>query len=329
MKLRGDLMSKNSMKDLKAHIKALKEINHALLKDQMQDVKLNYAWAGSLGHWYWDYATNIVTFNPLKVLALGYKPEDIKEEVDYQFFTSKLHPDDYERVMANMIEHLKGISPAYEVEYRIKTITGDYIWYYDRGVVTKRDKDGKPLFLSGIVFDISEKKKYQEELEEKNRILSEQSSKDSLTMLYNHRSLYENLNNYIANIKKYSPLVIAMLDIDDFKQINDTKGHVFGDSVLKELSSVMIHYARKNDFVARYGGEEFFIAFPNSTLEEAFEVCENIRITFAKNMRTKDTKVTVSIGLSQYTEGNASSFIHQADINLYASKRNGKNKTTR
>lgn len=321
-------MSKKSINELESRIRELEQINDALLKDQMQDVKLNYSWAGSLGHWYWDYTTNKVTFNPLKVMALGYKLNEIDEEVNYQFFTSRLHPDDYESVMENMINHLKGKTPAYEVEYRIKTKNGDYMWYYDRGVVTKRDAQRKPLFLSGIVFDISEKKRYQEELEEKNRILSEQSSKDSLTTLYNHRSLYEHLNTFITHHKKYKPLVVAMIDIDDFKLVNDTKGHVYGDSVLKDLSSIMLHYARKNDLVARYGGEEFFIAFLNSTIEEAYEVCENIRKAFSVKMASKEMKVTVSIGLAQYKEGTSSELIHQADLNLYTSKKNGKNQTT-
>lgn len=321
-------MSEKSVKDLLNRIEALEKINQALLHDQMQDVKLNYSWAGSLGHWYWDYTHNKVTFTPLKVQVLGYHMDELDEEVNYQFFTSRLHPDDYEPVMDNMIKHLKGLSPAYEVEYRIQAKDGSYKWFYDRGVVTQRDASGKPLFLTGIVFDISEKKKYQEELEEKNRILSEQSSKDSLTMLYNHRTLYEKLNHYISHIKSYEPLVIAMLDIDDFKQVNDTKGHIYGDSVLKVLSQIMLHHARKNDFVARYGGEEFFIAFPNSTLEESYEVCEYIRKSFEKEMDLKKWKTTVSIGLSVYQQGSASELVHQADLKLYESKKNGKNKVS-
>jgi len=321
-------MREKSEKELLERIEALEKINQALLQDQMQDVKLNYSWAGSLGHWYWDYTHNKVTFNPLKILVLGYSMDELDEEVNYQFFTSKLHPEDYEQVMENMIKHLKGLSPAYEVEYRIQAKDGSYKWFYDRGVVTQRDSSGKPLFLSGIVFDISEKKKYQEELEEKNRILSEQSSKDSLTMLYNHRTLYEKLNHYISHIKSYEPLVIAMLDIDDFKTVNDTKGHVFGDSVLRDLSAIMIHHARKHDFVARYGGEEFFIAFPNSSIEESFEVCEFIRKSFAKEMDRKKWKTTVSIGLAEYKQGLASEFVHQADLKLYESKKFGKNRTT-
>jgi diguanylate cyclase (GGDEF)-like protein/PAS domain S-box-containing protein len=318
-------MAKESYEELVERIKALEKINDQLLKDQFQDVKLNYSWAGSLGHWYWDYQTNKVTYNPLKVMALGFDLSEIKEEVNYQFFTNRLHKDDYQMVMDNMINHLKGITPAYEVEYRIQAKDGSYKWYYDRGVVTQRDREGKPLFLSGIVFDISEKKKYQEELEEKNRILREQSSRDSLTYLYNHRTLYEKLNDFIHQYQMYKPLVIAMMDIDDFKQVNDTKGHVFGDSILLDLSKIMSHHARKEDVVARYGGEEFFMIFPNSTLDEVYHVCEQIRKDFMKITASHGPKVTLSIGLAQYNHGTASEFIHQADINLYEAKRNGKN----
>ncbi|TNF09201.1 MAG: sensor domain-containing diguanylate cyclase [Bacillota bacterium] len=318
-------MAKETYEELLERIQTLEKINDQLLKDQMQDVKLNYAWAGSLGHWYFDYQANKVTYNPLKVLALGYTKEEIKEEVNYQFFTDRLHPDDYQMVMNNMIDHLKGLTPAYEVEYRIKAKNGSYKWYYDRGIVTQRDREGNPLFLSGIVFDISEKKKYQEELEEKNRMLREQSSRDSLTYLYNHRSLYEKLNEYILHARKYQPLVIAMMDIDDFKLVNDLKGHVFGDSILLELSKIMLHHARKDDFVARYGGEEFFMIFPSSTMDEVYLVCEQIRKDFMKFTSLRGQKITVSIGLAVYEKGTASEFIHQADLKLYESKHNGKN----
>lgn len=319
-------MKDKSYEALIERIEALEKINRELLKDQMEDVKLSYNWAGSLGHWYWDYTTNKVTYNPLKVTALGYELSEIKGEVNYQFFTEKLHPDDYDQVMDNMIQHLKGLTPAYEVEYRIRTKNGDYKWYYDRGVVTSRSKDGKPLFLAGIVFDISEKKRVQEELEEKNRLLSEQSSRDSLTQLYNHRALYEKLQNLIEHIQKHEPLMVSMIDIDDFKLINDAKGHIYGDQILLELAQIMKKHTRSNDLVARYGGEEFLIAFPKTNHKDAVDILNLIRQDFEALGRLYHQKLTISIGMTIFEGYSARETIHQADLKLYQAKHEGKNK---
>ncbi|MFA7378164.1 MAG: PAS domain-containing protein [Bacilli bacterium] len=96
-------------------------------------------------------------FNEKKTLSLGYNPKKIGE-IGFEFFTNKLHPDDYERVMENMRNHLQGKTLAYEVEYRIRHKGGHYIWYYDRGTVVRRDEDGKPLIVAGTHIDITSQK---------------------------------------------------------------------------------------------------------------------------------------------------------------------------
>lgn len=96
-------------------------------------------------HWYWDIETNTITFNPLKVTTLGYEICEIPEHVTYQYFTDKLHPEDYPKTMKAMKDHLYGRIEVYEAEYQIKTKDGRYRWYYDRGKITQRDKDGKPF----------------------------------------------------------------------------------------------------------------------------------------------------------------------------------------
>ena len=114
--------------------------------------------AGNLAWWDWDVKANRVTFNELKVKMLGYEMSDF-ENVGYQAFTDLLHPDDHEKAMQAMRDHLSGEKELYEVEYRIKTSTGEYKWFYDRGSATDYDEEGKPLRLKGIVFDITERKR--------------------------------------------------------------------------------------------------------------------------------------------------------------------------
>ncbi|WP_299578740.1 PAS domain-containing sensor histidine kinase [uncultured Sunxiuqinia sp.] len=147
----------------------------AALTNQLKEVEqLKFAWAGNLGQWSWDVQANKVSFNALKATTLGYDLTEVPQGCEYQFFTDKLHPDDYEPVMQNMRDHLSGKSDAYEVEYRIKTKHGDWKWYYDRGTITQRGPMGEPLFLTGIVFDISERKAIEENHRALIRSLSEQ-----------------------------------------------------------------------------------------------------------------------------------------------------------
>jgi PAS domain S-box-containing protein len=143
------------------------------LNEKEEETLLKFSWTGNLGHWYWDVRKNIVQFNPLKIKAIGYDPSEFSEPIGFQFFTEKLHPDDYEQVMQNMRDHLSGLSSVYEVEYRIKAKDGSWKYYHDRGKITQYDANGKPLLLAGIVFDITKKKEAEQTLMESEKKLRE------------------------------------------------------------------------------------------------------------------------------------------------------------
>jgi diguanylate cyclase (GGDEF)-like protein/PAS domain S-box-containing protein len=314
-----------SKEQLLDRIKSLEMLTQELLNEKEQETRLEYAWTGNLGHWYWNIKTNEVTFNPLKVTTLGYDKSEIPEHVNYQFFTDKLHPEDYQKVMDAMRDHLYGKADVYEVEYRIKAKDGTFKWYYDRGRITQYD-NGKPAFLAGIVFDITEKKETQLELEYKNRILSEISSIDGLTKIGNHRTLIEHLKAEIAEANRTSsPLSIAIFDIDDFKKVNDSKGHVYGDQVLVDVASIIKKSIRCTDFAGRYGGEEFMVIFPNTTLSVASRISERIRQAVEDYNFVNGLRITISGGVSQYNNEKITEFVHSADTKLYSAKRNGKN----
>jgi len=182
----------------------------ALKREKDEDEMLNFPWVGNLGQWFWDVKSNRVTFNPLKALNLGYEKTEIPENCNYQFFTDKLHPDDYEPVMQNMRDHLSGKSGVYEVEYRIRTKSGFWKWYYDRGKVTRRGNSGEPLFVAGIVFDITERK----DLEEKQHILIRSLS----TQMNLHEKLFStimhDLRNPLANVISLTELVKEVLETE-------------------------------------------------------------------------------------------------------------------
>ncbi|MDD4461300.1 MAG: sensor domain-containing diguanylate cyclase [Eubacteriales bacterium] len=282
--------------------------------------------SGNLGHWYWDVVSNTVTFNPLKVTTLGYQMDELPGQVSYQFFTDKLHPDDFQKTMDIMLDHLHGKTPVYEAEYRIRAKDGRYRWYYDRGKVTRYDADGKPVFLSGIVFDITEKKATQVELEEKNKLLAKMSELDGLTRISNHRALVERLKSETERSdQKQTPLAIAIFDIDNFKQVNDSKGHIIGDEVLVHVAAVIRSNIRDTDLAGRYGGEEFLVIFPETDIRGAGLTAERIRQAIAAFPFGETLSISVSGGVQDYRGQSTTELIHEADMKMYQAKRNGKN----
>lgn len=315
-----------SREKLIERILELEVLNSELLSERALETKLEYSWSGNLGHWYWNVKTNEVTFNPLKVTSLGYDISEIPEKVDYQFFTEKLHPEDYDKTMEVMLSHLTGKASVYEVEYRIRCKDGSYKWYYDRGKITKFDEEGKPQLLAGIVFDITDSKVLQSELESKNKALAELSAIDELTQLPNYRTLIRFLESEILMVNRTNkPLSIAIFDIDDFKKVNDTKGHLVGNDVLIEIGKIITKSIRDTDLAGRYGGEEFMVIFSNANIMTASKVAERIRLSIEDHIFGDDLKLTISGGLREYLGEDIDKFINSADKNLLEAKRRGKN----
>ncbi|MGL1892475.1 MAG: GGDEF domain-containing protein [Spirochaetaceae bacterium] len=146
---------------------------------------------------------------------------------------------------------------------------------------------------------------------------------DGLTGLYNARYLHKILEEEITkNSTESVDLAVIMLDVDNFKNYNDTYGHKQGDLVLKSLADVIKRSAREIDISCRYGGEEFTVILPRTTLSAAEDVAERIRTNFEKLKFT-----TVSIGVSEFIHGeNVDQIIERADMALYKAKKGGKNR---
>ncbi|MDZ7795809.1 MAG: PAS domain-containing protein [Candidatus Marinimicrobia bacterium] len=118
----------------------------------------NEAWEkvlydSSFPWWEWDIVRNTVKYNDLKAVMLGYHPEHFREK-GYQAFTELVHPDDYEETMEAMRAVLRKETKLYQTDYRIRTVKGDYLWFMDRGIITRSDGNGRPLRIRGIVIDL-------------------------------------------------------------------------------------------------------------------------------------------------------------------------------
>jgi len=292
-----------------------------------QEEKLDYFWTGNLGHWTWDVKENRTKFNPLKVTALGYKIEELPEKIEIEFFTKKLHPDDYEKNLKALKDLIEGDSPIYEMEYRIRTKDRKWKWFYDRGRIFKRNENGKPEVISGITIDITEKKELLLKLEDKNKLLEIQVMSDGLTNLLSHNTVFSKLEEEVSRSKRYNmDITILLLDIDHLKIINEKFGHQMGDQVLQNIAKKIKENIREVDIAGRYGGEEFLIFFPNTGIENAFIVAERLRVQIEQMDIDEGIKLSISGGIKEYRGESALSFIEEAENMLHRAKSEGGNK---
>lgn len=155
---------------------------------------------------------------------------------------------------------------------------------------------------------------------------------DPLTELYNRRYFQQVLEKEFSRSNRYaSPLSMAMIDIDNFKTLNDTYGHQFGDEVLQVISNLFKDSLRKTDYIARYGGEELIAILPETTIAQAIIPLERLRCKIADHIFMQDFKrinVTVSIGIAQndYNFISTDEFLKETDNALYEAKQKGKNR---
>lgn len=165
-----------------------------------------------------------------------------------------------------------------------------------------------------------------------NAQLEALSTTDYLTNLPNRRAFEKNLQDEMAKADRYGQtLCVAIIDMDHFKQVNDTYGHEGGDMVLKELSRRLECGKRAGDHFGRIGGEEFGLCLPSTDLDQGIIACERYRQLLSQEPYVYDgysIELTVSVGLCQFTtETNQLELIKRADLALYQAKRNGRDQT--
>lgn len=202
--------------------------------------------------------------------------------------------------------------------------------------------DGKQHLLESFI-DITERKRVEEllkvSLAEKEVLvqsLNELATRDGLTGLYNHRTFYALIEDERARARRFDrPVSLLLLDIDHFKYVNDTCGHLAGDSVLRGLSELLGREARAIDRVCRYGGEEITIILPEIDLDAAANIAERLRA--AVEAQTFDVngcaplRITVSIGVASFPAhaDNVQALVAAADAAMYSAKQSGRNRISR
>ena len=205
--------------------------------------------------------------------------------------------------------------------------------------------DRRILFVAEPFYAINDRETIAAELENVKRSLAnketelkavlaqadEVSHTDALTFLPNRKKIVSSLQHEVMFADRYgTPLAISMLDIDHFKRINDTYGHMTGDDVLRKIAMEFREHIRHPDSIGRYGGEEFLVILPHSTIQAAVEqserLCKHVR-SLCIESGDNQILLTVSIGIAQYKihEEDWQQFLSRADNALYQAKNNGRN----
>ena len=288
------------------------------------------------GLWDWNVPQSTVYFSARWKQMLGFAQDEIGGGLDE--WSKRVHPDDLAKVMADVQAHLDGTTPLYVNEHRVSCKDGSYKWILDRGLVVGRDASGKPLRVIGTHSDITERK----QLEDQVRHLA---FHDALTRLPNRRLLVDRLSQTMSGSKRSGNYcALMMLDLDNFKPLNDAHGHLAGDLLLLEVARRLTECVRGADTVARVGGDEFVVmlgeldADKAASARQALEVAEKIRTSLALPYRLTlgeegpagievEHRCTASIGVAVFLNHQTSQadILKQADAAMYEAKEAGRN----
>ena len=282
--------------------------------------------------WKIDWATMTFAYiGPQIEALLGWSPESWMTVEDW---ATRMHPDDREQVV-NFCVAQSQAGVDHEADYRALTKDNGYVWIRDVVHVVRNER-GEVEALIGFMFDITERKKTEEKLIALQKELEALSFKDGLTNIANRRRFDVSLELEWASARSNGqPLSILLFDIDFFKQYNDLYGHVRGDRCLIDIAQTLsLALDGPRDMVARYGGEEFVVLLPQADAAVALKVAERCQRLIQKQaiphaQSPHDQRITVSIGVGTivpHDETKPSSFIEAVDQQLYAAKKNGRNR---
>ncbi len=287
------------------------------------ETRLNLALEAAKGSiWDWNIVTGEVLLGPRWFSRLEYEPNELEPNIDT--WKKLLHPDDRALVEKKLEALLQGETDVYECETRLRTKSGRYIWTIDRGKAIARDQEGKPLRMVGTNIDISKRKEDEEHLHFR-------AYYDALTELPNRTLAFERLSDTIMQGNRYQrKAALLFIDLDHFKQVNDTFGHIVGDEVLVMAAGRLCAAVRESDIVARTGGDEFLTILPEIITQEevtlvAGKILDQMSLPF--EVKGRDLFLGASIGITMIPEDGqeATILLKNADRAMYQAKSKGRN----
>ena len=241
-----------------------------------------------------------------------------RDELYRMTFQDITHPEDLDADLAQLEETLAGERAGYQMEKRYLRPDGEVVWAL-LSVSLVRDAEGAPLHFISQVLDISERKRLEAEL-------SRMATLDDLTGLYNRRFFERELAQQLRLLRRHGGTAsVLFLDLDRFKEVNDTLGHQCGDDLLKHVAAVLTGRLRESDVIARLGGDEFAMLLPMTTAEGAACIVEALEQEFAERpieLEGSAVHARPSIGVAEMdAELDVDGVLRRADQAMYAVKR--------
>ena len=299
-------------------------IDRRLADRSMRESEERYALAAlgaNDGLWDWDLRRDRIFFTPRWKQMLGLRDDEISDEPDA--WLGRVHPDDRERLIGDLQQHLDGRTPHLESEHRIRHADGSYRWMLVRGAAV-RDAAGKAYRLAGSQTDVTQRKEAEEKL-------LHDALHDALTGLPNRSLFTDRLGQAMAFQERRSDyrFAVLFLDMDSFKTINESLGHSQGDRLLVGVAKRLAGCIRPGDTVARLGGDEFAVLLEDyADPDEPIRTAERIHAALAAPHDLEGTEVfasaSVGIAIGAPGYGRPEELLRDADTAMYRAKSMGR-----
>ncbi|MBZ0100215.1 MAG: diguanylate cyclase, partial [Taibaiella sp.] len=274
------------------------------------------------GIWDWDNEKNNLFISSRCWTILGYKENELPSKLDV--WVKIVHPDDKEKFLKAIESYMTGKSKKhFQMELRFMSGTGVYKWVLIKGKAIV-NQDGVIIRMAGSLTDINDRKLAEEKIHQ-------MAYYDELTGLPNRTLLLDRFTIAAANaIRKKRMVAIYFLDLDNFKTINDTLGHSYGDELISDVGRHLKEQMRKGDTIARLGGDEFIIMQPNiKEVEEVTHMASRLLTSFKQPciLQGREFFISVSIGITVFPDDgqDIQTLMKNADTAMYRAKELGKN----
>ncbi|MBI3223266.1 MAG: EAL domain-containing protein [Nitrosomonadales bacterium] len=276
--------------------------------------------ASNTGLWDWNIATGDVRFSPEWKAQLGYLPDELPDR--FSTWESRIHPEDREPALKKMQDFLNSTQQDYENEFRMRHRDGSYRWILVRGNKLI-DGNGKAIRLTGTHVDISSRKQDEQHIQQL-------ANYDTLTGLPNRLLLNDRVEQAIISAQRsHSRVAVLFVDLDHFKNINDTLGHRIGDGLLVEVGKRLRASVRDQDTVSRMGGDEFVLVLQDSAADGVAHVATKLLSSLAQPYRIDQHELVAppSIGIAMYPDDGTDfdTLYQHADVAMYRAKQDGRN----
>lgn len=272
--------------------------------------------------WDWNFVENTIWWSDNFQVLFGYVGDPI--ECSVEFWTNQIHPEDRPNVVDHIQKCISGTGEIWSDEYRFRRKNGSYANLFGRGCIL-RDDSGRGVRMIGAIQDISQKK-------ETSALIWRQANFDALTGLPNRHMFQKQLENEIKITHRNGKVFALMfLDLDYFKEVNDTLGHAKGDMLLKEAATRLSVCVRETDTVARFGGDEFTIIVSELNDNESLDrLLQNVlqKLSEPFLLDNEVIYITVSIGITVYPNDGVEveALLKNADQAMYSAKADGRNR---